>query len=783
MKDLSPYFIRRSQLPYESDELDPIFLDPEEEQGIDLGPYWYAVRKHLRLIATVVAACVLVTVAYVESLTPRYRAETTVLIRAHAPAIYQPKEAVASDQQAAMDPDFFRTQCALLKSKLIALDVIRHLNLAHDPQFAAGGGPVTEVREMLGRWISDVSGVFVAKNPREQTPGISSEEERLVDTYLGDLSISALPETSIVKIGFTTTSPELAARISNAHAQAFIRQGIRFKSQTNEEAERFLKKKLGDLRNRLEDSEVALNAYRRKKGIIPGLMSLNGKEGVVVDRLTDLSKDLTTAQVKRISLEAQVDMIRHGHYDSLPAVAQNTGIQTLQGQLDTVQAQYASLSKEFTPNYPPVAQLKAKIDRLKQSLREQIREQAKSIEAAYQAAREKQTKLQKEMDNQRSVALRLNDAAVKFAILQRDVDTNRQLYNSVLQRMKDVGVAAEAQTSNASIVDRALPPNVPTSPKKTQDVILAIILSLTASVGLAIVLEYFDDTFKTSEQAEGSLRLPNLSAIPDFALSYANGRRLNHASAAAQIDASTSSGKELVSSAGLNSLIGESYRHLRTALMVSRAESPPQVMMMTSATRGEGKTVTAVNTAIVLAQFEGRVLLIDGDLRKGRCHHMLGVGKGAGLTEVLTGRQEVEEVVTRTSVDRLFFLSSGCSAPNPTELLGSRKMRETLRILREQFQYIVIDSPPVMPVTDAIVMSTMVDGVVVVVRAGETSRKYVKTTCARLRQARAKIFGTVLNKMHMQSSEYTQYYDYSAESEETRSSATPSRRRRLKVTL
>lgn len=772
MKDLSPYFISRSQLSNGSDELDPIFLDPEEEGGIDLVPYWRALRKHIRLIIGVVAVSLLLTIIYVESLTPRYMAQTTVLIRAHAPEIYQPKESVASDQQAAVDPDFFRTQCALLRSKLIALDVIRRLDLAHNRGFTADAGGVTGgIRGAVGTLVSGISSLFVGGRSRNnKIPYASDEEERLVGAYQGALSVSAVPETSIVRIGFAATSPELAAKIANAHAQAFIRQGIRFKSQTNEEAETFLRNKLGELRQRLEDSEIALNRYRREKGIIPGLMSLNGREGVVVDRLTDLSKDLTAAQVKRISLEAQVDMIRRGHYDSLPSVTRNAGIQTLQGQLDTFQAQYASMSKEFTPNYPPVAQLRAKIDRLKESLREQMREQARSIKSAYDAAVEQQTKLQHEMDRQRSLALHLNDAAVKYAILQRDVDTNRQLYNSVLQRMKDVGVAAEAQTSNASVVDRAMPPSEPTSPKKTQDVLLALILSLTVSVGLAIGLEYIDDTLETSEEAEGALRLPNLSSIPDFALPYANDRRINQVNKPLQIDVETSGGKELVNSAGLNSLIGESYRHLRTALMVSRAESPPRVTMITSATRGEGKTVTAVNTAIVLAQFEGRVLLIDGDLRKGRCHQMLGVGKGVGLTEVLTGSLELEDVVSPTSVSRLFFLGSGCAAPNPTELLGSRKMRDTLRILREQFQYIVIDSPPVMPVTDAIVMSTMVDGVVVVVRAGETSRKYVKSTCARLRQAHAKIFGTVLNKMQVQSSDYTQYYNYSADAEEAQGS-------------
>jgi polysaccharide biosynthesis transport protein len=772
VKEISPYLLRRSGPSTEEVGAEPIFLDPEDA-AIDLTPYLRALRKHIWLVTAIVAVPLILTAVYVYTTTPEYTAETTLLIRSQAPEIYEPKDGRITENGSLLDPGFLGTQCAILKSRVLALDVIHTLHLDDNPEFI--GTPPGRIAQFFAalRHLPTfiLSLLFPDRSPSPpearlaniylKTLNISPAEEKLIKEYLAELTIVPPVDTTLVTIRFTSTSPELAARAANAHAQAFILQGIKIKSQTNEEAEKFLRKKLVQLRKRLEQSEIALNDYRQKKGIIPGLMSLDGRETVVLDRLTDLSKDLTTAQVQRIGLEAQVQTIHQGHYESLPSVVANTGIQTLKGQLDTLLAQYAGLADQFTPNYPPVAEVKAKVEQTRRLLKQEILREVRAIQSAYDSSQAKERKLQAEMDKQRTFAMRLNDAAVQYAILQRDVDTNRQLYNSVLQRMKDVGVAAEAQTSNASVVDQALPPTLPSSPKKARDLLLTLILSLTAGITFALVLDYFDVSLKSSEEAENYLRLPNLSAVPDFSAPRSNGY-LPLRSGVPQLNRVGSAGREIVESNIFNSLVGESYRHLRTALLLSRAEAPPQVSLFTSATAGEGKTVTAVNTAIMLAQFEGRVLLIDADLRRSRCHNLFGFKNGAGLTEVLTGNEDVFNVIRPTCVHQLSFLSAGITAPNPTELLGSHKMKETLGMLREMYQYIVLDSPPVIPVSDAIVISTMVDGVVMVVRAGKTSKKHVKLACTKLKHARAKIFGTVLNQVQVHSSDYTEYYHYSS---------------------
>ena len=379
----------------------------------------------------------------------------------------------------------------------------------------------------------------------------------------------------------------------------------------------------------------------------------------------------------------------------------------------------------------------------------------------------------------------LNDAAVQYAILQRDVDTYRQLYNAVLKRMKDVGVEAEAVTSNVSIVDKATAPRIASYPRKMRDLMVSGILGLLGALGLAFLLDYLDNTLKDPEEAERYLRLPNIGIIPEFSRlnssayaprGYAPVKALTAMLAStgdtpkALTDGTNGNGtngsggrtasaiQELVTEHGTYSALGEAYRNLRTALLLSRAGAPPKVTLVTSAIAGEGKTVTAVNTAAMLAQLGASVLLIDADMRRPRCHRVLDLDNNLGLTEVLTGVRDLHDLIRPTAVPNLFVLSSGSVPPNATELVGSSKMHQVVTQLQQIYDYIVIDSPPVMPVSDALLLSTIVDGVLLVTNASRTPKQQVRAARARLEYARAKIFGTVLNKAKIHHSEYQYYY-------------------------
>jgi polysaccharide biosynthesis transport protein len=776
----SPYFIRRTTSLEDVDPADSrIGSSFDDEDGrIDFNQYWRTVHKHLSMIVAIFVGVTLLTVIRVLMETPLYTAQATILIKPGTPQIFGSQvqgQSSDSEDQSDYYETYNKTQYEILKSRSLAASAIKDDGL--EKVLAVGGnqsspGWLSSARMAVGHFIK---GIFGRSSSKKTLPAHSDRDSDGVSSaamgaYMGGLSIKPVTDTNLVNIVFTTPDGELSARLANAHAHAYIRQGIELHSQANEEAQKFLEAKLVDLKEKLQKSEYALNRYRRDQGIVPGLMSLDGKETIVLDRLSELSKELTQAQVARLELEAKVQMIKNHQYDALPELHADKTINDLRSSDDELSTEYAGMAKEFKPNYPPLAQIQAKRDGIQHSIDQETRRVADSIESAYQEAQGKEDKLQEEMDKSRTHALGLNDAAVEYAILQREVDTNRDLYNSVLQRMKDVGLAAEARSSNVVIVDEAEPSTSPSSPKMSQSVLTSAILSLVGAVALAFLLEFLNNRLKTPEEVEQYLRLPNLAVVPVFSYVEDRGReslkalRLAKKTAEHQdsLPARAPRGhpRELVGASNPYSVHGEAYRTLRTGILLSRAGAPPKLILMTSTTSGEGKTATSTNTAVLFAHTGAKVLLIDADLRRPRCHRVFGMDKEPGLTEVLTGGRAVFEMIRPTQVDGLSLLTSGSLPPNPTELLGSEKMKKILAELAASFDFIVLDSPPILPVSDSVLLSTIVDGVVVVVNSAKTAKQQIRVACARLKYARSKIFGVVLNKVNLQSPEYKYYKNY-----------------------
>jgi capsular exopolysaccharide synthesis family protein len=380
--------------------------------------------------------------------------------------------------------------------------------------------------------------------------------------------------------------------------------------------------------------------------------------------------------------------------------------------------------------------------------------------SAYHVAQDKENEIRSEIDNQKSEVLGLNDAAVQYTMLQREVDTNRELTNNVLQKMKDVGFEAEDQTSNISIVDRAEASPIPSSPNKLKDLMQATVVALAAGLALAVLLEYMNNTLVNPEEAAKYLRLANLGVVPEFeSLSRtAYLPRLRSRSNPNLPPPRNFASTQVALSRDSFSLSTEAYRSIRTGIILSRAGSPPKVTMITSAMGGEGKTVTAVNTAVMFAQLGQKVLLIDADLRRPRCHTYLGLDDFAGLTDVLVGSCEPMDVVRATSFEGLSLISAGKTPPNCAELLGSIRMREALALFCSRYDCVIMDSPPLIPVSDGLLLATMVDGVVLVIDSSHTPKKQIRLARVRLEQAHAKIFGFVLNKMHSRSYYYHHYH-------------------------
>jgi succinoglycan biosynthesis transport protein ExoP len=769
-KELSPYSIRRTR---PARKAQPTVLAEDVESSIqdDLHQYCRIIRKHLGLVLAVPVILVMLVVLRDAMTTPLYTASATVLIRNSPPPVLGNSTITIVSQNSDMDSGSEdQTQIALLKSKTLAARVVAAEGLANDPVFLGRNRKSNGLGQAIGQWLQARFGSHdhaSARPPLDPQRSAAASLRGLVGAYLGGLTVTPVRDTQMVTIGFTTPDPALSARLANAHAREFIGWGIEINAHQSEEAEHFLEGKLTQIREQLEASEAAVNRYRRDKGIVPGLISVNGKQDVILERLNKLSADLQEAHLQTIGVGTQVAMIKEGRQDALPSVIENSLVQKLKSQLDDDEAQYATLSGRFKPDYPPMIQLKRKIDGTRNILNQEMRNAEAVVRTQYFAAQQRENTLQHDLATEKAYAFGLNDSAVRYLILEREADSNRELYNAILKRVKDLTVVADVHASNVSLVDQAEPPGAPSSPNRNRDAVTALVLGLAAGIGLAFIMDLLDNTLKDSREVERYLRLPSLALIPE-----APRTRESLYPSAQPADAKALNGsgsyrgpyrnnRYVVSYNGRYSILGEAYRNLRTGLMLSRAGSHPRVTLITSAVPEEGKTTVSVNTAIVLAHAGGKVLLIDADLRIPQCHRRLAVSNTRGLTEVLTGLATPEECIQPTAVDNLFLMTSGQTPPNPSELLSSPQMRQLLEHLAQSFDHIIIDSPPALPVSDPIVLAQLVDGVVLVAGASKTPKHQIKAALGRLRHAHAKVFGIVLNRIKLHKLDYFYpYYKY-----------------------
>ena len=723
--------------------------------------YWRVLRKHQWKIAACMAAAVMVTAVIVFSMTRIYVATATLMIERKAPHVVKIQQ-VAEESEAAEESSFYESQYQVLKSRSLAAEVIKAHKLDADAKFLNQGGKVS-IGDLLSIPIGLVTGLVTSvvsePAPVAEPSSLGGVDSKLIDIYTDMVSVEPVKRSRLVTIAISSPDPQLSARIANAHVAAYIQYGFKLKSQANEEARKFLEAKLGELKDRVENSEMTLNQFRRDEGII----SLDDKENIVVERLADLNRRLTESEAERIGLEAQARLIKNRRYDSLPAVISNPLIQSLKNQVVQLEAEQAKLGEQFLPGYPRLAQVKAQLEESKARLSQQIKNVVEGINSAYLAAAGKEKDLRGQMEKQKSATFALKDASVQYAILAREADTNKQLYDSVLERYREISVSGELPASNVTIVDRAEIPQLPVKPNKRLNLMLGAFLGLFGGLGLALLLEHLDNTLSTPEEAESLFGLPCLSVVPDV-LTLPRRPANAHASLVRRLVQGDSKlclpSRKFAPNDRRLLMISEVYHKLRMSILLARADEPPKILLFTSSTAGEGKTITTTNTAIIFARMGSRVLVLDADLRQPSCLRALRVQSDRGLSDYLAGLAGLDKVIVPTTIPNLSVLGAGSAPPSPTELIGSKKMADTLALLKQQYDFIFIDSPPVMPVSDAVVLSTMVDGLVFVVRGQNTPKAIVKDALAQLSHKSSKILGMVLNRIDMKSPEYRHYYHY-----------------------
>lgn len=756
MANLSPYFTDRQQTALTPSDV-PFggAAEPYYDAGIGLADCWKTVRRRSRFILGLIAAVMLVVAGAVWLMTPQYEASATLLINPEAPHLMD-ASTLLQQMQNQDESDYNKTQFALLQSDQVIARVITDLKLQTNPEFMTQPGRAGEAAHL----IAGLRYYFGLSTRNMVVPSRLGVSQRAIDFYRSRLRIAPVSETRLVTVNFRSPDRDLAADVVNAHVRDYLSLSQELQEQSGDAARAFLEKELSDLKVKVEQSEAALNDYRSRMGILSFGVEDRARYQVAEQRMSVLSKELEDAQNQQVRDQAEMELVRSGDYNSLPEVVDNPMIESLKPQVDMLEAQYAQLSAKYTDDYPELIEVKSRLRTAEARVAAETDAIARSIQRNYAAATTRREALSHIIDQERKADFALNSASLQDAILAREVDTNRQMYKDVLKRMQEISVNGGAPVSNVSIVESAIPPPLPSSPKKVEASVIGGLLAAIVGISLAFMFEQFDDRLKSGDDIEQYLHLPQLGTVPNLAsfVPSQNGvRRLLAKPQEVRLtkalpllcEEQNAAWQKREPGSGHYVDIMEAYRSIRAALLYSRAGSAPKTILFISAVPGEGKTMTASGTAWAFAQTGARTLLIDTDLRKPSCHKVLGAEGGIGISDVLVGLAEPSRAVQQLGTwpdayQNLFFVGSGPSVPNPGELLSSHKMSEVLSEYTTQFRFVLLDSPPLALTSDTIALAAMVDGVVVVAGAA-TSRQTVKAVCRKLGGVGAEILGVVLN--------------------------------------
>ena len=507
---LSPYLSDRSLTP----GLRPSTLHPVSgglpEAGIGLGDCWLMVRAHGRLILALMVAALSLTAVAVLTATPNYTAYVILRIDPEAPKILDVSQLQV---QNAEDHDYYKTEFELLSSEELAANVVKDLNLQTQPLFKPKRNLLAAIDDTLANWTGRLTGASSVTQSNDSFLGTSKS---LIDRYLARVMVEPVAATRLVRVSFKSPDPKLSAKIANTHVKDFLLLNQSLRRQAGEGARSFLEQELDDIKGKVEKSEAALNEYRTRKGILAFGTGDQEKNQIAEQRMEELTAALTDAQNQRIKAQAQLETLKSGDFDSLPAVITNPMIENLRPEFDRLQAQYAELRSRYTDKYPPVGEVKTRLDASRKRLNVESSSIARAVQRDYSTALTRENQLQQQIAKEKQADIVLNDISLQDAILVREVQTNRQLYRDVLQRMHQLSVENDAPMPNISIVEPAQVPPYPSTPKKLKDLTIAGLLAVVLGIGLSFVIEQSNDRLKSVEEIEHYLHLPELGIVPDF---------------------------------------------------------------------------------------------------------------------------------------------------------------------------------------------------------------------------------------------------------------------------
>ncbi|MBC7656194.1 MAG: polysaccharide biosynthesis tyrosine autokinase [Frankiaceae bacterium] len=686
-------------------------LRQEADEEPILHEYWKILRSHRWVVIGVLVVVVAIALVLTALTTPIYRGQSTLQIQPDTIKVVNAEGLTSADS--AFDRDFYQTQYELLQSRALALRVVQDTRLIEHPVFNNGKAATAK-----------------------SSPGqVLSRQRAAVDAVLGSLNIEPVRNSQLVRISFDSSDRQLAARVANAYADAFITSNIEGRFNASAYAKKYLEERLAELQDKLQDSERQLVSFAEKEQII----SLgDAAPSLSAQNLSELNGMLAKAQAERIKAEAEWRQADAGSGLGMPQVVDNTLIQGLRQARALLSSQYQDKLRLYKPAYPEMLQLQGQIAESDRQITAEVANIRSAVDSRYRSARQQESMLSQRIDLLKGDVLDLANRSIRYNILKREIATNQQLYDALLQRYKEIGVAGGIGANNISVVDRAEVPGRPFTPSWRRNLTLGFGSGLALGMLIALALHHGDRRIRSVKVLETLTRLPGLGVVP-------------------LLDAGVT---PLVARADLRSPFSEAYRSVRTALQFSTTHGLPRSLLITSAGPGEGKTTTALELARNIAQLGRKVVLVDADLRKPSLHQLFGKPNAAGVSSVLAGASDLAGVCQKTEEPNLTLITSGPLPPNPPELLGSDRLVAMLEELSQSFDIVVLDGPPILGLADAPLLAGRAEAVLFVVNANSTRKDAVQSALHRLAGTHGHVLGTVLIRFDMKNSGEYGYHGY-----------------------
>jgi capsular exopolysaccharide synthesis family protein len=643
------------------------------------------------------------------------------------------------------DPEpYYQTQYKILKGRDLTRRVVRKLHLETVPEFngtkPAPPTPLSMLGDLKTRLMGYVSKAPAAA-PEPPKPDETGDESAMVGAFVGRVDVVPVRGSHLVDVTFISEEPKFAADAVNALIDEYVAENLEIKLRSTQGMLDWLDNELANQQKRVEESERALAEYREKENAL----SLDDKQNIVLSRLNQLNDTATRARSNRVQKESlynQVKAIANGtNPDAIPIIATNANVQTAKSKLVDLQRQKVQLLERYAEKHPKVLDINAQLQDAQRQLDISIAGAVQSVRNEYETAVIEEQTFAKNLEGAKSEATILNRKGIGYGVMEREAKSNREVYQSLLTREKELRVSANSRTNNVRVVDRAEIPRAPITPGGRRTWLMSAVIGLVLAVAVALGLDYMNDTIKTPEDITKRLKLPFLGLVPAV-------RGDKH---------------PLLASSQVPHDFGESFRSLRTSLLSKYPEEGTKIIVVTSAQPLEGKTTTAANIAMALAYGGARVLLVDADMRRPGLHRPLRLTNERGLSQVLTGQARVRDVIQRTVDPNLLAITAGRTPPNPSELLSSERMKTLLANLAHgPFNWIIIDTPPVLAVTDAVILAPMVTGVTFVIGAEMTRRRLAERAIETVMQARPRYAAVVLNKVNFAKNKYyySRYYGH-----------------------